>query len=94
VEISDGTNWYTIFNWGNNVADTNTNMDFNILSNPQVPEEPDQRDIPTAELYNLTGIAIDLDSIVPPGAYPYIRFIAPPGDIDNHMEIDAIQVLP
>jgi hypothetical protein len=94
VEISDGTNWYTIFNWGNNVADTNTNMDFNILSNPQVPEEPDQRDIPTAELYNSTGIAIDLDSIVPPGAYPYIRFIAPPGDIDNHMEIDAIQVLP
>jgi len=94
VEISDGTNWYTIFNWGNNVADTNTNMDFNILSNPQVPEEPDQRDIPTAELYNSTGIAIDLDSIVPPGTYPYIRFIAPPGDIDNHMEIDAIQVLP
>ena len=94
VEISDGTTWYTIFNWGNNVADTNTNMDFNILSNSQVPEEPDQRDIPTAELYNSTGIAIDLDSIVPPGTYPYIRFIAPPGDIDNHMEIDAIQVLP
>jgi hypothetical protein len=94
VEISDGTNWYTIFNWGNNVADTNTNMDFNILSNPQVPEEPDQRDIQKAELYNSTGIAIDLDSIVPPGAYPYIRFIAPPGDVDNQMEIDAIQVLP
>jgi hypothetical protein len=94
IEISDGSNWYTIFNWGNNVADTNTNMDFNILSNPQTPEEPDQRDIPTAELYNSTGIAIDLDSIIPPGTYSYIRFIAPPGDVDNHMEIDAIQVLP
>jgi hypothetical protein len=69
-------------------------MDFNLLSNPMVPEEPDQRDIPTAELYNSTGIAIDLDSILPLGTYSYIRFFAPPGDIDGHMEIDAIQVLP
>jgi len=94
LEISDGNNWYTIFNWGNNLADTNTNMDFNILSNPQVPEEPDQRDVPSAELYNSTGIAINIDAIVPPGTYSYIRFIAPAGDVDNQMEIDAIEVLP
>lgn len=94
IEISDGNNWYRVFYWGNNIADTNTNMDFNILSNPQVPEEPDQRDIPTAELYNSTGIAIELDGVVPPGTYPYIRFIAPTGDVDNKTEIDAIEVLP
>ena len=94
VEISDGNNWYTVFYWGNNIADTNTNMDFNILSNPQIPEEPDQRDIPAAELYNSTGIAINLDGVVPPGIYSYIRFTALPGDVDNKMEIDAIQVLP
>ena len=94
VEISDGNNWYTVFDWGNNIADTNTNMDFNILSNPQVPEEPDQRDILAAELYNSTGIAINLDGVVPRGTYSYIRFTAPPGDVDHKMEIDAIEVLP
>ena len=98
VQVSDGNNWYTVFNWGDNVADTNTNMDFNILSNPQTPPEQDQRFIPNAELYNsngmATGIAIDLDSVVPPGTYSYIRFIAPLNDVDGQMEIDAIQTLP
>lgn len=94
VEIGDGTNWYTVFYWGDNIADTNSNMDFNRLPNPQVPEEGDQRDIPTASLYNGTGIAIDIDAIVPAGMYSYIRFTAPPGDSDNQMEIDAIEVLP
>ncbi|HEY3475527.1 MAG TPA: hypothetical protein VGK56_13015 [Anaerolineales bacterium] len=94
IEISDGSNWYTIFHWGDNIADTNTNMDFNILSNPQTPPEPDQRDIPSAELYNSTGVAIDIDSIVPPGTYSYIRFTAPGGDVDGQTEIDAIEILP
>lgn len=94
VEIGDGNNWSTIFYWENNVPDTNSNMDFNILSNPQTPPEPDQRAILASELYNSTGIAIDIDAIVPPGTYSYIRFTAPPGDVDNQMEIDAIEVLP
>jgi uncharacterized protein DUF11 len=94
IEIGDGQNWYPVFNWGNNIADTNTNADFNILSNPQVPEEPDERFIPGAELYNTTGIAIDLDSVVPPGTYSYIRFYAPPDALDNHAEIDGVVVLP
>ena len=94
VEIGDGNNWYPIFNWGNNIADTNSNMDFNSLPNPQVPQETDQRDIPTSALYNSTGIAIDVDVIAPPGTYSYIRFTAPMGDADNQMEIDAVEVLP
>ena len=94
VEISDGNNWYTVFNWGNNIADFNTNMNFNILPNPQAPEEPDQRDISSASLYNGTGIAIDVDAIVPPGTYSYIRFSAPAGDVDGQMEIDAMEILP
>lgn len=104
VEISDGRNWYTVFNWGNNIADSNTNMDFNILPFPVMgpvppPEEPDQRDIPSANLYPPTGIAIDLDSVVPPGSYYYIRFSCPSSvngipDTDGKMEIDAIAVLP
>jgi hypothetical protein len=99
IEISDGQNWYQVFNWGNNVADTNSNMDFNILPFPTTapfppPEEADQRDIPSASLYNLRGIAINLDGVVPPGTYSFIRFYAPPGDVDGQTEIDAIQVLP
>jgi hypothetical protein len=94
LEIGDGTNWYTVFNWGNNIADTNSNMDFNVLPNPQVPEETDQRDIPTSALYNGTGITIDVDAIIPPGAYSFIRFTAPAGDSDGQMEIDALEVLP
>jgi hypothetical protein len=94
VEISNGSNWYTIFNWGNNVDDTNTNVYSYISSNPQTPSEPDQRDIPSAALYGSTGIAMDIDGIVPAGTYSYIRFTAPPGDVDGHMEIDAIEILP
>ena len=94
VEIGDGTNWYTVFYWGDNIADTNSNMDFNLLPNPQVPEEGDQRDIPTASLYNGTGIAINIDGVVPAGTYSYIRFTAPAGDSDNQMEIDAVEILP
>ena len=69
-------------------------MDFNLLPNPETPEEDDQRDIPTASLYNGTGVAIDIDGIVPAGTYFYIRFTAPTGDSDNQTEIDAIEVLP
>jgi hypothetical protein len=94
VQIGDGTNWYTVFNWGDNIADTNSNMNFNILPNPQVPEEADQRAVPTSALYPPTGIAIDVDAMLPPGTYSYIRFTAPPGDSDNQTEIDAVEVLP
>lgn len=112
IQISDGNNWYTIFNWSDDIPDTNSNMNFNGLSLPAVPpnpavppvEEIDQRDILATDLYTSssglsTGIAIDVDAIVPPGRYLYIRFYAPgpptyPADADGQMEIDAIEVLP
>ena len=94
VEISDGTNWYTIFYWGNDIADTNSNLDFTQLPNPVDPPEQYQLEIPASVLYNSTGIAIDIDSIVPSGTYSYIRFSAPVGDADGQMEIDAIEVFP
>lgn len=104
IQISDGMNWYTIFNWGDDLRDENTNMDFNFLPDPMMPPyippyEPDEREIPSAWLYPSpaglqTGIAINLDGIIPDGTYRYIRFYAPPGDADGQMEIDAIAVLP
>jgi hypothetical protein len=107
VEISDGNNWYTVFNWSDDNPDTNSNVNFNILSLPAVPpnpgvppvEEIDQRDVLAADLYTSssgfsTGIAIDVDSLVPVGTYSYIRFTAPLDDVDGQMEIDAIEILP
>jgi hypothetical protein len=99
IEIGNGQNWYTVFNWYDNNPDTNTNMDFTIFVPPiPSPNEPDQRDILASYLYNSgsysTGVAIDLDSKVPPGTYLYLRISAPPWDSDGQLEIDAIQVLP
>lgn len=96
IEISDGSNWYTVFNWGDNISDTNTNVAHNLLINspPSSPEEIDERPIATSDLYNGTGVTIDIDSIVPPGTYTYIRFYAPPDGNDNQAEIDAIEILP
>lgn len=98
IEISkDGSKWYRIFYWGDNVADTQSNVDFTKLPPPSIPpyspDEADEREIPGSSLYSSTGIAIDVDPLVPTGTYNFIRFYAPPGDADGHTEIDAIQIL-
>jgi hypothetical protein len=54
----------------------------------------DERTVSANDLYNTTGIAIDIDAIVPPGIYPYIQFYAPPDGNDGQAEIDAIEILP
>ena len=101
VEVGDGVNWYTVFNWGNEVADTNSNMNYNnlhppLLSPPPPPNEPDERHIQTVDLtlFPPTGIAIDLDAIAPPGRYPLLRITAPQNDVDGRLEIDAILTIP
>jgi hypothetical protein len=108
-QIGDGTNWYTVFNWGNNQADTNSNLNIN---DPNVGgAENDNRDftyIPASDIlypFNsgtdtqpATGIVIDVDalgSLVPKGTYPYFRIISPTsGDVDGGCEIDAVATLP
>jgi hypothetical protein len=40
-----------------------------------------------------TGIGIDLDGVVPPGTYPYIRIISP-SDSGDGVDVDAIEILP
>lgn len=100
LELGDGNNWYPIFYWGDDMPDTNSNMDISVIGGP----ETDNRDFtssPAADvLYNGTGIAIELDTVVPPGTYPYIRVISPPTaaysngvDLDGGGEIDAIAIL-
>lgn len=108
LQVSDGYNWYTILNWGDNLPDTNTNIDISALGGI----ENDNRDFTTPPksdvLYPFgtgtiknpaTGIVIELDGVVPAGAYPYIRIISPvsgavSSDMDGGCEIDAIVILP
>ena len=98
IQVGDGLNWYTVFNWGDDIADSNTNMDFNILPPPTVPpfspQEADARAIPLSSFHNNSGVEIDLDALTPQGTYSWIRIIAPIGDADDQLEIDAIESLP
>ena len=103
VQVSDGSNWYTIFNWGDNAPDTNSNLNIAVLGG----SETDNRDftsIPASDIlypFNSgtdanpsTGVVFELDGVVPNGTYPYIRFIASAGDVDGGAEIDAVTILP
>jgi len=97
IEISpDGVTWYQVFYWHDpSTADTNTNVDLSIVgdvcfTNPgSIPAEIDNCSIPASRLYNSTGITVDIDSLVPPGSYPWMR-ISGVGGADGP-DIDAIQ---
>lgn len=94
LQVSDGNNWYTVFNWGDNNADTNSNMDISVIGGT----ESDNRDFSTSPasdiLYNATGILIDLDGAAPNGTYIFIRIVSPTGDTGDGADVDAIEVLP
>jgi uncharacterized repeat protein (TIGR01451 family) len=93
--------WLQVFNWGDGTADTNTNVDINLpnIANACTPAstEEDNCPIDSGDLYNNTGITINVDnsplSAVPAGNYPWIRFTAPAGSGDA-AQVDAIQILP
>lgn len=96
----DGYTWYTIFNWGDDVADTNSTLNIN---GPLGGDEADNRLIDAIYLYpngvyGNTGIAINVDAILsmgaPIGTYNYLRIYSPLGGNDTNCDIDAIQILP
>lgn len=92
VEISaDGLTWYQVFYWGDpgGSLDTNTNVDVQNMIGDLCLTETDNCIIPQDRLYNATGITIDIDGLVPPGSYPWIRISSPPSGDDS--EVDAIQ---
>ncbi|MBN2115420.1 MAG: hypothetical protein JW730_02555, partial [Anaerolineales bacterium] len=95
IEISDGTNTYTVFEWG----DGNPNPNTNIASVP-VPPEDDNTFIGAGSLYNGSGVAIDIDhpALGIPSGTTYTQIIitaldgGPPDD--GNCGIDGIEVLP
>jgi hypothetical protein len=101
---ADGSIYYEVFNWGNNVPDTNTNVDITDLppqtcrmSSVDSSPECDDREFSPDDLYPYpgTGVLIDVDtaqSEPPPGEYEYIVIISPVSGIGDPSQIDAIVV--
>ena len=95
IEVSDNHNdWFPIFFWGDNNADINTNVNINVIGG----NEDDNRPFNPGDLYNTSGVTIDLDSLGLTGSYSYIRISAPQiggsyGDNDG-VGIDSIQPYP
>ncbi len=89
VSTTPGGPWYTILNWGNGGPDGNTSIGQLGYS----VGEADNENIPQADLYNNSGIQIDVDGAgVPAGTYPYLRIYSPPGGDGDAAQIDSIQI--
>lgn len=96
VDLCDDpcASWVTVFNWGDNITDTNTNV-----ASYSAGGELDNEDIPSSALLNGLGITIDIDPPflppVPPSGYRYIRIWSPINWPDNDgAEVDSIDILP
>ncbi len=99
--LSDGSQYYEVFNWGHGGPDMNTNVGDVAAS---TGTENDNQIIPTTELYDpdgagsapQTGILIDVDtasSNPPPGTYEYIVVINPPDNPPpDNTQLDAVVV--
>jgi len=85
---------YLVFNWGDGILDTNTNVGAAGYS----PGEPDNQIIPESVLYGTpplqVGITIDVDAVAPAGTYGYLRLSAPGAPLTDGAEVDAVEVLP
>jgi hypothetical protein len=97
VEIATSSSgpWYPIFNWYDNVIDSNTNVGQSIYGAGELDNEA----IPDSVLYGSlpykTGIAIDVDMVAPPpGVYSWVRISSPLGGDNDPAEVDAVEVLP
>ena len=75
--------WTLIFYWG----DTNSGNNGSVPGG-YYPPENDNQQIGLGELFNQTGIVINVA-----GTYRYVLIEAPPGCADP-AQVDAIQVLP
>jgi len=97
LEIGDGTNWYPILNWGDGLSNpgTSINTPWPPSNSTDCSAEPDNCAIDASLLTDFlgnglfTGITIDLDALVPPGTYSFIRITVP-----NSAGIDGIYVVP
>ena len=93
LQLGDGRNWFTILNWGDNYNDHNASMNMSTIG---ATSEVDNHVVDASYMTDLTGVALQLDGVVPDGSYKYIRIISPPAPLDDGdgVEVDAIYVIP
>lgn len=98
VEVGNSVTgpWLQVFNWGDQKFDANTSLgaagfgrggEINELAIP-ITVPPFYGTLPRA-----TGIAIDVDAVVPPGTYRFVRISTLPTGCRT-AEADAIQIIP
>ncbi len=98
LQIGNGSNWYTVLNWGDGIPDANTNISIPLAGNSGGPcvDELDNCPIDSTLLYFNTGITINVDiGSIPAGTYPYLRIIASMGSTgptDGGVRVDGIYV--
>jgi len=93
---ADAHEFYEVFNWGNNIPDTNTNV--GVIAST-VGAEIDNQIISLTDLYGIpplqTGILVDVDnasSAPPVGSYQYIVIISPFGGDNDVAQVDSIEI--
>lgn len=90
IEVSnDGSTWYTVFNWGDYVPDTNSNLDITVIGGT----EGDNENVSGPFLINGSGVGIDIYSLGLTGSYQYLKITAGSSGGDG-IDIDAIEIYP
>ncbi|RPI88874.1 MAG: hypothetical protein EHM40_21915 [Chloroflexi bacterium] len=97
IEISDGLNWYTLLNWGDDAQNSNTtNLLLPILGPPGACgwSEIDNCEVDAGALWNNTGILLNIPASLQDGLTSYIRItVLPEGTTppnDGNVCIDAL----
>lgn len=98
VEVGDSATgpWLQVFNWGDQKFDANTSLGAaGIGRNGEVNELAIPITVPPfyGTLPRATGIAIDVDAVVPRGTYRFVRISTLPSGCRS-AEADAIQIVP
>jgi hypothetical protein len=86
LQISNGGPWFTVLNWGDGVADTNTSLN---MGGPEL----DNTDIASGLLVNGTGVGIDIDTLGLTGSYSCLR-ITSSGSSGDGIDVDSIDIYP
>ncbi|MBN1428699.1 MAG: hypothetical protein JXB07_09950 [Anaerolineae bacterium] len=90
--------WLTVFYWGDSGPDANTSLGRNGLSVAEADNEliamtvPQLLAAPMAP-FLITGVGIDVDALVPPGVYQWLRIFSPNGGGNDTAQVDYLQII-
>lgn len=89
LQVGDGRNWYTVFDWGDGSPDINSDIPYSLNSTP-CTSEPDNCPIDVSQLTNPPGVTIQLNSGL---TISYIRIKSPSGgDSGDGLDVNTITV--